>query len=137
MHLGDAPTSSLISGSLINLSPSDCTRDQVDFGDNFTFLGSAGLLDIARARGLWDGSSPFDFTRDFSLGTYGEYSSKYYSGRRMWDGYRRFAPSLSLPAEYGNLKQDAPDRPWGTSVYPFSARPDVPLTLRDVFWSIS
>lgn len=42
----------------------------------------------------------------------GEYSSKYYTGRRVWDGYRHMKPSLKLPAEYGSLKHDRP--------YPFS-----------------
>ena len=63
-----------------------------------------------------DGTGALDFTRAFSGG---EYGSKYYTGRRVWDGFRRFKPSLALPAEYGSLKTDVVSNPWGRSVYPF------------------
>ena len=51
----------------------------------------------------------------------------------MWDGYRRFKPSLELPTSYGSLKDDIPDNAWGRSVYPFSAMPDALLTVGDAF----
>ena len=81
--------------------------------------GQATVQAVALAHGLWDGAGPLDFTRAYSRG---EYANKYYSGRRVWDGYRRLVPSLALPAEYGDLRLDAPANAWGRSVYPFSAR---------------
>ena len=102
----------------------------LDLSDGANFLGSANLLATARAYGLWDGEGALDFTRAFSLG---EYASKYYSGRRMWDGYRRFKPSVALVTEYGSLKDDAPENAWGRSVYPFSVAPDVLLSVHDAF----
>ena len=106
----------------------------LNLSDSANFLGSAQLHATARAYRLWDGHGLLDFTRAFSIG---EYGSKYYSGRRMWDGLRRFAPSLAphLAAEYGNLKDDYGDvsTPWRTSVYPFSVPPDAPLRLDHIF----
>jgi len=102
----------------------------IDLSDSANFVGSSNLLSTARAYGLWDGHGLLDFTRAFSLG---EYASKYYSGRRMWDGYRRFKPSLELPTSYGSLKDDAPENAWGRSVYPFSVMPDGLLSVADAF----
>ena len=102
----------------------------IDLSDSANFVGSSNLLSTARAYGLWDGHGLLDFTRAFSLG---EYASKYYSGRRMWDGYRRFKPSLELPTSYGSLKDDAPENAWGRSVYPFSVMPDDLLSVADAF----
>ena len=102
----------------------------IDLSDSANFVGSSNLLSTARAYGLWDGHGLLDFTRSFSLG---EYASKYYSGRRMWDGYRRFKPSLELPTSYGSLKDDAPENAWGRSVYPFSVMPDALLSVADAF----
>ena len=91
----------------------------------------AATWQIAREHGLWDGKGLLDFTKAFSKGEYGH---KYYSGesaeinrrdeirpnlgdssrrlipagRRMWDSLRHFKPSLALPGEYGDLKNDKP-----------------------------
>ena len=51
----------------------------------------------------------------------------------MWDGYRRFKPSLTLVTEYTSLKDDAPDNPWGSWCYPFSVVPDALLAVHDAF----
>ncbi len=42
----------------------------------------------------------------------------------MWGVFRLLAPSKNLPAEYDNLKQDAP--------YPFSVPVDSLVTVHDV-----
>ena len=82
----------------------------VDPDDKSNFLMSKSVHAVARQYGLWSSTDgPLDFTKTYSAG---EYGAKYYSGRRVWDGYRRMKPSLMLPAEYGSLKQDRP--------YPFS-----------------
>jgi dipeptidase len=103
---------------------------EVDLADSHTFLASSNLLTIATEYPLWDGVGTFDFTRVYSGG---EYTAKYYTGRRVWDGFRRFKPSLALPAQYGSLKNDVVDNPWGRSAYPFSVTPDRKLALADVF----
>ena len=81
------------------------------------FLYSANIVEEAKKLG-WDGVSPLDFTKIFSDGEYGH---KYYSGRRVWRAFSMVAPSLNLPAEYDDLKDDDP--------YPFSVVPDEPVTL--------
>jgi len=101
------------------------TIREVNLTDTHTFLGSANLHSVALAHGLWDGVGLLDFTKAYSKG---EYTHKYYSGRRMWDGLRQFKPSLTLPPEYADLKNEKPTRPWGRSVYPWSVVPDVKLT---------
>ena len=107
------------------------TIREVDLSDSHTFLGSGNMHAVAKEYALWDGKGLLDFTRAFSGG---EYLSKYYSGRRMWDGYRRFKPSLKLPEEYGSLRyDDVADNPWGRSVYPFSVEVDRKLSTADIF----
>lgn len=86
---------------------------EIDLDDSTNYLGRADMWDIAEAHGLWNSSMPKDFTATFSNG---EYSHKYYSGRRMWSIFRHFAPSQNLAPEYGNLKMDKP--------YPFSVPVD-------------
>jgi len=101
------------------------TIREVNVSDTSTFLASDNLHSIALTHGLWDGQGLLDFTKTYSRGEYGH---KYYSGRRMWDALRHFKPSLALPSEYGNLKDEKPSRSWGHSVYPWSVVPDVKVT---------
>jgi dipeptidase len=54
----------------------------------------------------------------------GEYAHKYYSGRRMWGGFRRAAPSLKLPANYEDIRYKP--------VYPWSVKPEKLVTHHDV-----
>lgn len=94
---------------------------EVDLSDTFNFLGRQDMWEIAEAEGLWTPGQPMDFTATFSDG---EYSHKYYSGRRMWGVYRLLAPSQHLPAEYTNLKTHSP--------YPFAVPVDAPITVQDL-----
>eukprot|EP00668_Euglena_longa_P001345 GGOE01001597.1.p1 GENE.GGOE01001597.1~~GGOE01001597.1.p1 ORF type:complete len:559 (+),score=140.68 GGOE01001597.1:26-1702(+) len=91
-------------------------------GDDVNFLYSGNLFTIAESHKLWTPGTPFDFTQVYSDG---EYAHKYYTGRRMWGAAHLLAPSLHLPAEYGNLRTDAP--------YPFSFKPDRPVAPTDFF----
>jgi len=95
---------------------------EVDLTDSHTFLGSDNMFDIAKKFKLWDGKGKLDFTGAFSGG---EYGSKYYTGRRVWDGYRHFAADWEkLPTEYDDLKRD--------KVLPFSMKVAKPLTVHDM-----
>jgi dipeptidase len=95
----------------------------IDFDDGYTFLYSKEIKTIAQHFHLWSPGKPFDFVKIYSDG---EYAHKYYSGRRVWRAFHLLAPTAAanLPAEYGNLKEDAP--------YPFSL-PAINVTLEDVF----
>lgn len=95
---------------------------EVNLTDTHNFLGSADMWEIAAKQGLWSEGQPQDFTRTFSDG---EYSHKYYTGRRVWGAYRLLAPQLALPALYDNLKEDQP--------YPVTAQVSVLLTPSDLF----
>lgn len=79
------------------------------------------MWDIAAEQGLYTPGDVKDFTATFSDG---EYSHKYYSGRRMWGVFRLLAPSANYSAEYGNLKTDVP--------YPFAVPVDKAVTPQDV-----
>ena len=99
----------------------------VNLADEANYLASPNMLDVAKKHGLWDPSTDgaFDFTRAFSAG---EYAHKYYSGRRVWGGFRLINPALTektLSPEYGDLRLDAP--------YPFSMRPAALVTVEHLF----
>ena len=72
---------------------------------------------IAKEHGLWDGKGKLSFVDAFSGG---EYANQYYTGRRVWDGYRRFSASQKFPATYKDLKRDRP--------YPATAKVDAKMT---------
>jgi dipeptidase len=97
------------------------TIREVDPRDKDDFILSPNIFDAAKERGWWKEGQPFDFTRMYSGG---EYAHKYYSGRRMWRGFRLAAPSLKLSPEYYDLRYKP--------AYPWSVKPDVPVTHHDV-----
>ena len=82
---------------------------EIDLSDTKNFLGTSNMWEIAEEHGFWKRGQPMDFTKTFSDG---EYAHKYYSGRRMWGAFSLLAEDTKLPADYGNLRDDAP--------YPFS-----------------
>ena len=73
---------------------------EMDLSDPTHFLASANMYAIAEKNGWWKKGDRFDFTRVFSGG---EYSHRYYSGRRWWGAMRIFAPLLSFPQNYTNF----------------------------------
>lgn len=97
------------------------TLREIDVTDTENCLASPNIYSVAEDRGWWRPGQPFDFTRIYSNG---EYSNKYYSGRRMWRGLMLAAPSLNLSPEYSDLRYD---RAW-----PWSVKPDKLITLDDV-----
>lgn len=93
----------------------------VDPADEDNYILSPNLFDAAKERGWWKEGEPFDFTKMYSGG---EYAHKYYSGRRMWGGFRRAAPSLKLPADYDDIRYKP--------AYPWSVKPDTLVTHHDI-----
>ena len=91
--------------------------------DSDNFLFSSNMHSVALSRKWWDGKSQLHFTRAFSGG---EYTSRYYSGRRMYAFWRALAPSLNVPPEYDSYRQSI-----GVT-YPVSAKPDKLVTRDDI-----
>ncbi|KAG7367389.1 dipeptidase [Nitzschia inconspicua] len=96
---------------------------QIDPNDTENFLMSQSVHSVAMDYGWWrpeDGM--LDFTKIYSDG---EYSHKFYSGRRMWGAYHLAAPSKNFPPEYVDLQSDP--------VYPVFTQPDSLLSQQDLF----
>jgi len=97
------------------------TIRDLDFDDSHNFLIGSLVQSVAQERGWWSpGQAPLDFTATYS---HGEYTSKYYSGHRMWDAYRHFG--IDLPDTYDNLRTDR--------VYPTTVPAARLLTVQDLF----
>merc|ERR550532_3921366 len=94
---------------------------EVDPANRRDFRVSSNALYVAKDLGFWDGQGAFDFARAFSLG---EYNSPHYSGRRLWRAYSLLSPSRELDPS-GEV---TPAR----ASYPFSVRPDRPLTTQAI-----
>jgi dipeptidase len=81
---------------------------------------SSNLKEVAQKEGWWKPGDPLDWTKIVGSG---EYTSAYYSHRRVWRTFDRVAPSLGL-------------QPWVedtyTTAYPFSVKPDKKLSVADV-----
>lgn len=89
--------------------------------NNPDMLYSKNLFATAKANGWWDpATGKLDWLRTVSDG---EYSHPYYSLARIWSLYHRIAPSLNLsPYVHDTYSRD----------YPFSIKPDHPLTTPEV-----
>ncbi|MGK3738163.1 MAG: dipeptidase [Bacillariaceae sp.] len=99
---------------------------QVDPLNTEKYMMSDSVHSVAKEYGWWtsiEKDGLLDFTKIYSDG---EYSHKYYSGRRVWGAYRLVSPSLDLPSEYIDDLQSNP-------VYPFSVVPDKKLSQKDLF----
>ena len=91
------------------------------------FLYSENMHSIALKRGWWNGEDKLHFTRAFSAG---EYTSRYYSGRRMFAFWTALAPSLEVPASYDSYLASIGE------TYPVSAKPDRKVSIHDVFFNV-
>lgn len=100
---------------------------EVDASDSKNFIFSANMHETALKRGWWSGMEPLHFTRTFSGG---EYTSKYYSGRRMWSFWSVLAPSLNVPAEYDSYLASI------GSTYPVTAKPDRLVRREDILHNV-
>jgi len=83
---------------------------------------SPNLHDVAVEQGSWDKDSG-ELLDWMKVASSGEYTSAYYSHRRVWRTFDRIAPSLELS-------------PWVedsfTREYPFSVKPEKKLSVADV-----
>ena len=98
---------------------------EVDPLNTERYMMSDSVHSVAIEYGWWTSTEKdglLDFTKTYSDG---EYSHKYYSGRRVWGAYRLVSPSLDMPSEYVDLQSDP--------VYPFSVVPDKKLSQKDLF----
>jgi dipeptidase len=99
--------------------------------DEFKF--NRNIRDTARAAGLWEGSDsdPIHFTKTFGMDivTFQRHPDELpiplYTSLRTWRVYDMVAPSLKLPVYVDN------------GMYPFSVKPDQPVSHRDVFKILS
>ena len=99
------------------------TIRDVNLSDTENFMGSLNMHSTALELGLWDGEGALDFTAVYSDG---EYSHKYYSGRRMWGALDWWRPSLKLNATYGDLRTDLPHP------FPWSVVPEEKVSVGDM-----
>lgn len=91
------------------------------------------IRDAARAAGLWSGSDedPIHFTKTFGMDivTFQRHPDELpiplYTSLRTWRVYDLVAPSLKLPVNVDN------------GFYPFSVKPDAPISHRDIFKILS
>lgn len=90
--------------------------------DNPNQIFNPALPDQLKALGWtgYDGVGNLDWLRSIAGS---EEIHPYYSMRRVWRVMNLIAPSKKLPTKVND---------WSTYEYPFSIRPDLPLTLRDV-----
>ena len=95
---------------------------EVDPNDTENFLLSSSVHAVAIEYGWWSNESShlLDFTKIYSDG---EYAHKYYSGRRMWGGYR--LAGRDFPDTYKDLQSDP--------VYPVYTTPAYPISELDLF----
>mmetsp|Transcript_3338 Transcript_3338/g.6343 ORF Transcript_3338/g.6343 Transcript_3338/m.6343 type:complete len:605 (+) Transcript_3338:94-1908(+) len=96
------------------------TIRDLDFSNSHNFLIGALVRPVAQERGWWVPGQVMDFTATYS---HGEYTSKYYSGHRMWDAYRIWG--INLPDTYNDLRYD--------KVYPTTIPAARLLTVQDFF----
>jgi dipeptidase len=97
---------------------------EVDPDDHDNFLMSESVHTVALDYGWWDPDKDglLDFTKVYSDG---EYSHKFYSGRRVWGSYHLACPSQNFPSDYKDLQSDP--------VYPVYCKPDKLISQRDLF----
>ena len=93
------------------------------------FRFNRNIRETARAAGLWTGSDeePLHFTKTFGMDIVtfqrkpDQFPIPLYTSLRTWRVFDLVAPSLKLPVDVDN------------GIYPFSVKPDKPVSHRDVF----
>ncbi|EQC29653.1 hypothetical protein SDRG_12657 [Saprolegnia diclina VS20] len=96
----------------------------LNLSDSDSFLASSNVESFAQEMGWWHpADGPFDFTKAYAQPVEGPVVPLY-GGRRIWRIFDTFAPSLGLDSTLGSLPE--------TPTYPFSVKPDAPVSLNDV-----
>jgi dipeptidase len=90
------------------------TIKEIDLGDTDHFMASENVFTLAREMGWWDGEEPFRFCYAYAP----ESRTSLAARRREWRVFDLLAPSLKLDPNAEN--------------YPFSVKPDHPVTLSDL-----
>jgi len=99
----------------VSVSANRSRIGEIDLDDTDHFMASSNVFSLAIEMELWDpnGDKPFKVYE-----TYGQKSYSPYNARREWRVLSLMAPSLNLS-------------PW-MERYPFSVKPDVPVTVQKV-----
>lgn len=99
------------------------TIREMDLSDSDWFLASDNVHSFAEEMGWWRTGHRFDFTAAYGFADK-DAIGPLYTGRRVWRVFDVLAPSLQLDARLGSFSQYA--------TYPFSIKPDRPVTLNAV-----
>lgn len=99
---------------------------EIDLDDTNYFMGSSNIYSLAEKLGLWDPREPFSWREVYE---HPETSAGYLRGNtlRVWGLFDKNAPSIGLKT----TGDPAEERE-----FPFSVKPDNPLTVLDVFDSM-
>ena len=91
----------------------------INIDDTANVIGSPGLVDFCKKKGLWDpGIEPFNFRKTFG-GLMFLSENPYYNSRREWRGISILNPSLNLDPE--------------TMDFPMFLKPDEKINIEQLF----
>lgn len=106
---------------------------EININDASNFMASSNIHDVAIRNKLWspDSNVPFNFLRVYGTN---RHSTSFACTRRVWRVFTLAAPSLvpffsPYTDGYGSFGFGAD----GKGAYPFSVKPDKPLTVQDIF----
>jgi len=99
----------------VSVSANRSRIGEIDLEDTDHFMASSNVYSLAQELGMWDPDSGVPFK---VYETYGAKAYSPYNARREWRVLDLMAPSLNLS-------------PW-MERYPFSVKPDVPVTVQKV-----
>lgn len=108
--------------------PNGAVLDEIDFNDPENYMFSENVKTVAEEMGWWDpdGDRPFNWKHVFLEGNHNPEGTRI----RLWRAYDLVAPSLNLPDPDEQLYlEDEYGGPWR---YPFSVKPDKPVTVEDL-----
>jgi len=108
--------------------PNGAVIHEIDFNDPENYMWSENVQTVAEEMGWWDpdGGRPFSFQNVYLEGNHNPEGTR----MRLWRGFSLLAPSLDLPDPDEQLYlEDEYGGPWR---YPFSVKPDKPVTVLDL-----
>lgn len=108
--------------------PNGAVIDEIDFDDPENYMFSSNLKSFAEEMGWYDPAEgrPFNFKHVYLEGNHNPEGTRV----RLWRAFDLVAPSLNLPDPDEQLYlEDEYGGPWR---YPFSVKPDKPVTVDDL-----